>query len=97
MPENGTTSDNFTPLTSLDWQVHVYGVATPELTQACAERKLSLEVFDWREPMRDVGLHRDVAYLVRPDGYIAIADANPARIAQYLDERGVRSLAAMPS
>jgi 2-polyprenyl-6-methoxyphenol hydroxylase-like FAD-dependent oxidoreductase len=96
MPEHGTTADNFTPLTSLDWQVHVYGLATPEMTGACAERKLALEAFDWREPMRDVGLRRDVAYLVRPDGYIAIADLSPARLAQYLDEWGVRSRASKP-
>ena len=33
-PTNGDGQDNFTPLTSLDWQVHVYGDATPELQAA---------------------------------------------------------------
>ena len=28
---NDTAADNFTPLTSLDWQVHVYGEAAAEI------------------------------------------------------------------
>ena len=31
---NGFDQDNFAPLTSLDWQVHVYGDAAPEIQQA---------------------------------------------------------------
>jgi hypothetical protein len=32
--------DNFTPLMSLDWQVHVYGSATPDIEAVCQERVL---------------------------------------------------------
>src|SRR5580692_4606261 len=32
---NGVDGDNFTPLTSLDWQVHVYGEAAPGIQAAC--------------------------------------------------------------
>ena len=37
--------DNFAPLTSLDWQVHVYGEVAPEIQALCDERKLPLHVF----------------------------------------------------
>ena len=45
---NGVDEDNFTPLTSLDWQVHVYGDAAPEIQAVCDGRKLPLHVFPWR-------------------------------------------------
>ena len=69
------TSDNFAPLTSLDWQVHVYGEATAELETACQDRKLPLHVFPWNAAVRRSGLRRNAVYLVRPDGYVALADA----------------------
>jgi 2-polyprenyl-6-methoxyphenol hydroxylase-like FAD-dependent oxidoreductase len=88
-PDSDATSDNFTPLTSLDWQVHVYGKPAPEIVRGCTERSLPLHRLDWREPMRDAGLRRNAAYLVRPDGYIAIAGATAASLARYLDARRI--------
>ena len=84
--------DNFAPLQSLDWQVHVYGEATKEMRAACETRKLPLHVFPWRAEMRRTGLWRNAAYLVRPDGYVGLADAvgNPAAVTSYLDARGIR-------
>jgi 2-polyprenyl-6-methoxyphenol hydroxylase-like FAD-dependent oxidoreductase len=66
--------DNFKPLTSLNWQVHVYGNAGSELRAVCQPRRLPLHVFGWRRDMRGSGLQRDAVYLVRPDGYVAMAD-----------------------
>jgi hypothetical protein len=66
--------DNFKPLTSLNWQVHVYGNAGPELRAVCQQRRLPLHVFGWRRDMRGSGLQRDAVYLVRPDGYVAMVD-----------------------
>jgi 2-polyprenyl-6-methoxyphenol hydroxylase-like FAD-dependent oxidoreductase len=81
--------DNFTPLTSLDWQVHVYGDAAPEIRAVCAGRKLPLHVFPWRAEIGRTGLRRNAVYLVRPDGYIALADsaAGATAITSYLDAR----------
>lgn len=81
--------DNFAPLTSLDWQVHVYGGATPEMQAVCGGRKLPLHVFPWRAEMGPAGLRRNAVYLVRPDGYVALADpgGNAAAVASYLDAR----------
>jgi 2-polyprenyl-6-methoxyphenol hydroxylase-like FAD-dependent oxidoreductase len=65
--------DNFEPLRSLDWQAHVYGEVDEDLQAACRALHLSLHVFPWNEGIRDAGLMRDALYLVRPDGYIALA------------------------
>jgi hypothetical protein len=66
-------ADNFTPLTSLEWQVHIYGSVVPEIRAACAELDLALHAFGWQPAMERAGLRRDALYLVRPDGYVALA------------------------
>jgi 2-polyprenyl-6-methoxyphenol hydroxylase-like FAD-dependent oxidoreductase len=83
--------DNFTPLTSLDWQVHVYGDATPEIQAMCDGRKLPLHVFPWCPEKGGTGLRRNAAYLVRPDGYVALANAegSAAAVTSYLDARNL--------
>ncbi|HLK85875.1 MAG TPA: FAD-dependent monooxygenase [Candidatus Binataceae bacterium] len=83
--------DNFRALETLDWQVHVYGEDAPALEAACATRKLPVHVFRWRPEMDRSGLRRDAVYLVRPDGYVAMAAAAPGAdaIMAYLDSRGL--------
>src|SRR5271170_2610885 len=82
-------SDNFAPLTSLNWQVHVYGEATAELQAACQDRKLPLHLFPWSVAARRSGLRRNAVYLVRPDGYVALTDDEGGALAvlSYLQER----------
>ena len=84
--------DNFAPLESLDWQVHVYGVARSALVASCESRGLRLHVFPWNESAARAGLSRDACYLVRPDGHVALADPpqSPERLERYLDARGFR-------
>jgi 2-polyprenyl-6-methoxyphenol hydroxylase-like FAD-dependent oxidoreductase len=95
---SGQRRDNFAPLTALDWQLHVYGTPAPDLAAFCEQRHLALQRFDWRPEMRRAGLARDACYLVRPDGYVALADRNgsTARLQSYLDARGLRPLATSP-
>jgi 2-polyprenyl-6-methoxyphenol hydroxylase-like FAD-dependent oxidoreductase len=82
--------DNFAPLASLTWQVHVYGKPRGGLAEVCAALQLPLHLFAWQQAMRRVGLLRAALYLVRPDGYVALVDphADPERLRQYFDERG---------
>jgi 2-polyprenyl-6-methoxyphenol hydroxylase-like FAD-dependent oxidoreductase len=84
--------DNFAPLASLDWQLHVYGEATNDTVQLCQERQLPLHVFRWRPEARRAGLSQNAVYLVRPDGYIALAEqeGRAATIAAYLDAHKIR-------
>lgn len=72
---SGAGGDNFQPLQSLDWQVHVYGEAEPALRTVLQNTGLALHPFDWSEAAHHAGLKRDALYLVRPDGYVALADA----------------------
>jgi hypothetical protein len=87
--EGGAGEDNYAPLRSVDWQVHVYGEAGPELRTFCDSRKLPLHIFPWRSEMDQTGLRRDALYLVRPDGYVALADADGRATAvdSYLEAR----------
>jgi aryl-alcohol dehydrogenase-like predicted oxidoreductase/2-polyprenyl-6-methoxyphenol hydroxylase-like FAD-dependent oxidoreductase len=87
-----SASDNFAPLASLRWQAHVYGAAAPRLASACAARDLALHVFPFGPAAARAGLARDALYLVRPDGYIALADASAsvAQLERYLGSRGLR-------
>jgi 2-polyprenyl-6-methoxyphenol hydroxylase-like FAD-dependent oxidoreductase len=84
--------DNFAPLTSLQWQVHVYGEVRRGVPEACAALRLPLHRFAWQPKMQRAGFSNAALYLIRPDGYVALADphADPERLRQYFDERGVR-------
>jgi 2-polyprenyl-6-methoxyphenol hydroxylase-like FAD-dependent oxidoreductase len=85
--ETAPGQDNFAPLTSLDWQVHVYGEVRPALQDACAQLGLALHRFEWLTKMAAGGLERDALYLIRPDGYVAWADAGAGvdRLLAYVD------------
>jgi len=88
--ENGAESDNFSVLASLAWQMHVCGEAAPELSAACSARDLPLHVFRWTAAAQAAGFARGAAYLVRPDGYVALADASPAALDRYVYTQGLR-------
>jgi 2-polyprenyl-6-methoxyphenol hydroxylase-like FAD-dependent oxidoreductase len=88
----GADTDNFAPLDSLGWQVHVYGKPRPEIESLCRERGVPLHAFPWRAELRASGLECDAVYLVRPDGYVGLADprGEAAVLAAYLDARGLK-------
>jgi len=82
------TQDNFAPLSSLAWQVHVYGRAGAPLEEACKKLKLPLHVF---APPKGTGLRKDAAYLIRPDGHMALAlpDQSAGRLSDYVSRWGI--------
>ncbi|HET6630305.1 MAG TPA: FAD-dependent monooxygenase [Woeseiaceae bacterium] len=83
-------TDNFAPLAAIAWQVHVYGEAQGRVADACRALGLPLRQFSWGTEMQRAGLRRGALYLVRPDGYVALADpeADPLRLRRYVEERG---------
>jgi 2-polyprenyl-6-methoxyphenol hydroxylase-like FAD-dependent oxidoreductase len=89
---NAADRDNFAPLTSLDWQIHVYGDAAPEVKKICDARKLPLHVFPWYPEMAKAELQRHAIYLLRPDGYIGMIDPRGVAesISSYLDKHKLR-------
>lgn len=89
----GEGVDNFAALASIAWQVHVYGKPRPALESLCRERGLPLHAFPWRPAMRASGLERGAAYLVRPDGYVGLAEprGEAAALGAYLDARGLHT------
>jgi 2-polyprenyl-6-methoxyphenol hydroxylase-like FAD-dependent oxidoreductase len=84
--------DNFAPLTSLTWQAHVYGDVKQGVREACADLRLSLHAFGWETGMQRVGLQNGALYLLRPDGYVALAEpsSDPQQLRQYFAARGLR-------
>ena len=75
--------DNFAPLGEMDWQVQVYGQAAEGIRGLCGEHGVRLVEFAWSERAEAAGFARDAAYLVRPDGYVALANGGSASLADY--------------
>jgi 2-polyprenyl-6-methoxyphenol hydroxylase-like FAD-dependent oxidoreductase len=85
-------TDNFTALTSMAWQAHVYGEPRVSARTTCAELGVPLHVFAWTPECAHAGLERSAFYLVRPDGYVALADSHGGAngLRGYLNRRGLR-------
>jgi hypothetical protein len=79
--------DNYAPLTKVEWQAHVYGepAAPEDWSRALAAWRVPLHVFAWRAEMRTAGFARGATYLVRPDGYVAVADRGTGAILAFLE------------
>jgi len=80
-------SNNFKPLKSLDWQMHIYGKASDGLRKALQQTNLALQEFEWTEDAEHAGLRRDGMYLIRPDGHIGLASQTQdvEVLGEYLD------------
>jgi 2-polyprenyl-6-methoxyphenol hydroxylase-like FAD-dependent oxidoreductase len=85
----GAAIDNFAPTGAIDWQVHVYGDVSEALAAWCHHAGLALRVFAWERAHEQAGLARDAVYLVRPDGYVAMADPHGGieTLQRYFSER----------
>jgi 2-polyprenyl-6-methoxyphenol hydroxylase-like FAD-dependent oxidoreductase len=83
--------DNFTPLMSLDWQVHVYGQASNAVQDVCAAWGVPLREFPWNDAVWRAGFMHDALYLVRPDGHVALAEPNgrAQALERYLEGWGI--------
>lgn len=87
------SGDNFEPLTSLDWQVHVYGVVHHHVRELAEIHGIAVCELAWCENAAHSGLQEDALYLIRPDGYVAFAqsDQEAPDFREYLEKWGLRS------
>jgi 2-polyprenyl-6-methoxyphenol hydroxylase-like FAD-dependent oxidoreductase len=87
-----TTQDNFAPLESLDWQVHVYGLCDSRIGEHCRKIGLAFHNFRWSIAAAQAGIEQSALYLVRPDGYIGLAsaEASPRVIDDYFNTRCIQ-------
>jgi len=52
------------------------------------ELAIPLSVFEWEKEMKNAGVSRGAIYLVRPDGYVAVADdGDPVHLGNYWSRR----------
>ena len=65
---------NYEPLISRQWQVHCYGSPATALKNLLLEKNIPLHVFEWGQEAKKAGYLKDAIYIVRPDGYIGLAD-----------------------
>lgn len=78
--------DNFLPLKSLDWQIHIYGKVSPHFRETIERWGLALHEFEFSADAQDKGLRQNAVYVVRPDGYVGMATTHmeTAGIKDYL-------------
>ncbi|MBV8518450.1 MAG: FAD-dependent monooxygenase [Acidobacteria bacterium] len=83
--------DRFPLLTSMHWQVHVYGDVPDAIENACAELDIPLHHGHWTRELANLGLRRNALYAVRPDSYVGFADAraDAQRLRAYFTRVGV--------
>jgi 2-polyprenyl-6-methoxyphenol hydroxylase-like FAD-dependent oxidoreductase len=93
------TLDNYDSLNTLQWQVHVYGAATAQLGEWCHRHGLALNVFAYTPEHAAAGLTRNALYLLRPDTYLALvdADAQPGTLERFFAERRLHPGAPEPA
>jgi len=86
--------DNFAPLRSLGWQVHLHGEPSIHLREQMKLAGLPTHIFPWSEAAQQAGILRGAAYCVRPDGYIGFAappDVAPVGLRSYIERVGIRT------
>ncbi|WP_338781150.1 FAD-dependent monooxygenase [Metabacillus sp. FJAT-52054] len=67
------SGDNYEPLKSMEWQIHVYGEASRNLREFAVEKDIELIEFEWNFEMAKAGFEKDAVYWVRPDGHVGFA------------------------
>lgn len=82
--------DNYASLSAMRWQLHVYGRPAEEIDAWSRDHNLPLSVFDWSEAHAAAGLQPGALYLLRPDGYVALAAQDAPAVERYFADRHIR-------
>jgi hypothetical protein len=70
---NTPSINNFEPLKSYDWQIHVYGTITQEVKRLAFETGIPMYNVSWNKSMNAQSIKENSVFLVRPDSYISVA------------------------
>ena len=67
------SGDNFEGLDPRTWHVEVHGEARQGLKDWCGTNGVALHQHRWTAAAEKAGVQKNAAYLLRPDGYVALA------------------------
>lgn len=68
--------DNFEPLKTPVWQLHIYGEINEEVKELAYHTQIPIYHQPWVSAMKSNGIEENTVVLVRPDGYISVATNN---------------------
>lgn len=79
--------DNFKTLPRPTWQIQYFGTISPNLRLVIANIGLDYFNFPWTKIAKEKNFQNNTAYLIRPDGYLAVIDdsENIHLIRQFLE------------
>ncbi|EPS43831.1 hypothetical protein H072_2107 [Dactylellina haptotyla CBS 200.50] len=91
--EDGT--DNFQPLSSMNWQLHIYGDKNDKVTDWAREKNLAVQNFLFNNDAKTKGIPENAIILVRPDGYVGQVfqhtDKEISQLQAFVDKWGLKS------
>jgi 2-polyprenyl-6-methoxyphenol hydroxylase-like FAD-dependent oxidoreductase len=86
------SGDNFEGLDPRSWHVEVHGQVRQGLKDWCDMNGVALHSHRWTAAAETAGVRRDAAYLLRPDGYVALAvpSGSDRALERYFTARSMR-------
>jgi 2-polyprenyl-6-methoxyphenol hydroxylase-like FAD-dependent oxidoreductase len=93
---DGPDGGNFAPLSSLDWQIHVYGNARSDVRAMAGARAVPVRELPADGATLRARIEEDALYLVRPDGYVALAQTRQDAVGlqRYFERFALKGCAA---
>lgn len=81
-------SDNYESLSTMEWHIQIYGRAFGQFNSVANFRGFKVIEFQWSSEAAAKGFIKDAFYLIRPDGFIALADVkqNSSILKNYLND-----------
>ncbi len=84
--------NNYQALTTLAWQIHIYGKADPDFKKSLESLGFKLYEFPWNPSFEKLGFKKGCVYLIRPDGYLAYIHTTQTiqDLEEWLKQNGLR-------